>query len=350
VNRFALPLALAIALSGCEGFQAVGGHDAAVDGGPCDGACMPQPLATGLILPTALAVNGSDVYWLELGAAPERTDGTLTRVEKGSGCPAPGGSCRDLLEMYLPGPFWIALGPTAVCWIETFNADNESEIYCFDIGTGATRIVATGLHNSNSLAIDGNDLFWTNANQPGEVMTTPLAARSTTPPVALAKMRPRPTSVAVDGNALFWSEAGAVMTAARDGSNPRMVAANQTTPFAITTYGGFVYWSNGSNELWRAPEQAGDPPAMLLAAAPQPSSIAADASGLYWIEGGLPPNYLDQRLMRAGLDGSGGHAIATGLPAVSTIALDGDFVYWLQQGTPAANYTDGALLKLPKRL
>jgi hypothetical protein len=348
VDRFWLLLALAI--GGCKGFTVVHGDAGApLDGGPCDGACVPQPLANGLILPTALAVNSSDVYWLELGAAPERVDGTLTRVPKSTGCPPPDGGCRDLLETSLPGPFWIALGPTAVCWIETFNADNESEVYCFDIGAGSTRIVATGLHNSNSLVLDGDSLFWTNANQPGEVMTTPLGASSSMPPVALASMRPRPTSVAVDGNAIFWTEAGAVMTAARDGSNARVVASNQTTPFAVTAYGGFIYWSNGAGELWRAPELAGDAPAMLFATSPQPTSIVVDDSGLYWFEGGLPPNYLDQRVMRAGLDGSGRHSVATGLPAVSTLALDGDFVYWLQQGTPSANYTDGALLKVLKR-
>jgi hypothetical protein len=334
------------------------------DAGRCDGGpCPPVLLAKNLVLPIDVAVDGTHVYWAEYGPQNQGLEGTITRIPTNTTCLAADAGCLDVIAGQAPYGIFrvsgVALASQDVCWIEFY--EDQREVHCRSLLTGAKRSVSQSNPAAQGLVVDGNELYWVNggttgAASNGAVVHTPLTAAATTPVKNVATGRPFPTGVTFDVDTVYWTELGAtdggagVMAAFRDGGSRHALASGQRFPYGVAVYGAYVYWLDESaGSIWRAAKNGTTPAGAIVANQKSPYDLAVDATGIYWIARGTPPNYLDGRVMRAELDGSGVTPLDQGLPYPVAIAIDSTFVYYAMYGTASANYLDGKLMKVGKR-
>jgi DNA-binding beta-propeller fold protein YncE len=334
------------------------------DAGRCDGApCPPVLLAKDLVLPIDIAVDSTHVYWAEYGPQNQGLEGTITRIPTNTTCVLADAGCRDVMVGQAPSGIFrvnsVALASQDLCWIEFY--EDQREVHCRSLVTGTKRTVSQNNPGGQDLVVDGNELYWVNggttaAASNGAVVHTPLTAIATTPVKNVATGRPFPTGVALDVDTVYWSEIGVtdggagVMAAFRDGGSRRSLASGQKLPYGVAVYGAYVYWlDEGTGTIWRAAKDGATAAAAIVTSQESPYDIAVDATGVYWIARGSPPNYLDGRVMRAELDGTGVTPLDQNLPYPVTIAIDSTFVYYAMYGTAGANYLDGKLMKVGKR-
>jgi len=93
------------------------------------------------------------------------------------------------------------------------------------------------------------------------------------------------------------------------------------------------------------------PPGVLVASGQnRPAAIAADSSGVYWIDEGVGvgTDTIDGAVMKASIDGSGVATVVSHLVAPKDIALDATTVYFLGAGTSVAGFEDGAVMSVNK--
>jgi hypothetical protein len=151
--------------------------------------------------------------------------------------------------------------------------------------------------------------------------------------------------VAVSGGRVFWTAAptfggsdGKVIGAGFDGTNLVEIASGQTTPGAIAADGTGVYWLNAgpdatSGVVMAAP--AGRTPAPVASGQARPASIATDAGNVYWFNVGATDGS-DGAVYR--VPKTGGSAVllaeaqpnATGSPL--SLFVRGDRVYFTPRG------------------
>ena len=154
-----------------------------------------------------------------------------------------------------------------------------------------------------------------------------------------------PTNVTADADGIYWTDAGGLHAAARDGSNPRLVAAGLDSPSLVKPQGEWLYFAE-KGKIERIQKDGSG--LALIANAQTPYDLAVDSAGVYWLDQGTPPNYLDGQVMRADLDGKHARTVADHQPYLSAITSDADTLYWVYEGTEPANYLDGALWRAPK--
>jgi hypothetical protein len=352
--------AAALALTAGCGFQTSSSDDLAppADLGACDGPCKPEILAQNLVLPVDIAVNDTYVYWLEYGPQTQGLEGTVTRVRKSTGCAQADLGCLDLLANCRFRLESMTLGPSEVCWIEYY--EYARDVMCESLTSGAIRHVAQNQPYADRLATAGLNLVWvTGANGPtdggGAVMGQSIAnANPLRQTITYIGGRSRMSSVTAEPNVLYWSEVtttstGGVWAVALSDGGVRPILQGSGTPMRVVTFSDYVFWTDlVGGSIMRARKDGSDSPAPIATGRASPLHLAVDASGVYWIDLGTIPNYLDGVVMRADLDGANAAPLAQNIPIGAALALDSDYVYWAQQGTPTANYTDGAIVRIHK--
>ena len=250
--------------------------------------------------------------------------------------------------------------------------------------------------------------------------------------VAELPMGSAPYGLEVDANNVYWTNSGAtsgnppvlgsVMQSKKDGTGQVVLMMKEDTPFAVHVANGFVYWSSysvasimrrtpigggvifdlveapatrdfvlGTTHIWwtREPDDIQripiggvalglDAGIDLLTGNPLSNGIAADATGVYWVnkqdgyikrsdpdfandtplatgdvpwdievdatmmywsEQGSSPN--SGKIMKASkIDGANGTAIAMGQASPEGIAIDATTIYWANKG-------NGTIMKAP---
>jgi hypothetical protein len=297
----------------------------------------PSMMVGGLVLPVGVAVNDRHVYWLEFGPQNQGLCGMVSRVEKSAACD---GGCADVLSDMQFLVISLALGSDDVCWLGYYDAMRE--IHCMAIATGQIRTLADNLPYAFNLFSDGGNLFWSNGGKTGALQTSVIAQGGVT---TLASGLDTPTNVSADADGLYWTDAGGLHAAARDGSGARVVAAGLDSASLVKPGGDWLYFA----EKGKIERIKKDGSGLTLIANPQTTyDLAVDAAGVYWLDQGTPPNYLDGQVMRADLDGKHARTVADHQPYLSAITIDADTIYWVFEGTESANYLDGALWRAPK--
>jgi hypothetical protein len=208
-------------------------------------------LATGLCGPGAIALDEANVYWTNGG--PPSTDGESPSPD----CGPP--SNGVVMAMPLDGGFPVVLAPSQrrpwgiavdasyVYWV---NFTNPGSVWKVAKGGGEPVALAAPQTFPIGITVDATSVYWTNNDiADGGVMKVGIDGGD---PVVLAPAS-GPLGVAVDATNVYWAEPGrgAVMRVPLGGGMPSWVASGQNTPNNIRLSTTAVYWTAGSNMIWK---------------------------------------------------------------------------------------------------
>lgn len=202
----------------------------------------PENFASLQVLPRALALDETSLYWVNAGTYGGG-DGQVRRRYLDGGTVG-GIAILDALE----SPVSVELLAMKVFVSISGSGDTAGQIYASDITGAGGGIVASSQSLPRGLAIDATHAYWTNSGD-GTIMRAPHDGSE---PTQLLSGRPTPSDIAVDTKGIYWVEAGtpnefsdgAVMAARLDGSNVVTLAAGQRDPRKLAQDSSFVYFLN----------------------------------------------------------------------------------------------------------
>ncbi len=309
--------------------------------GPPEAAapCTAAELASDLDVPTSLAVDDTFVYWLELGAGAGT--GTLSSCAKG-GC----GGVPTVVASRLAGSASqsLAVDGSRLFWTESdlgLRACDKQA--CSPLG-----LIQTPVSPALApvyLAIDTATVFLgsiqsiESCSKNGCVAPTPLAGLVT----------PGAEVLAVDATSVYFLDGSAVRACALPAcaGGPRTLAAGLAqVPLGLAVDDAQVFFSIGGAAS--APDDAGailacpksgcaGAPRILAAKLRHPTDLAVDATEVYWIdEGTTAATAPDGDVEACSKSGCGGvpTVIASQQPLPAAIAIDDRCVYWANDGVP----------------
>jgi hypothetical protein len=322
------------------------GHDC--DGGSCvSGTCAALPpgtLATGQYTPTAIAVDATDVYWINAGIAmggmgcckrvPVYLGGQLLKCSRGGCGNRPtvlAGLSTAALAPALLNPYALTLDATNV-----YFTDGVSILACAKTGCGcAPRVV--GLVEADGLAVSGGTLLYTQTDD-GLVGECPTSGCTGTSEVAIEQAGPQ--GITTDDASVYWTTESSIHSCPLGGCgaagpsilwNGVFTQAN-TTGIAQDSEG--LYWTNAQPDeagsvLGCRKSDCGGTLVTFVAADTEPRGIASDGANVYWADSeGL------RTCPVTGCD-AGPHTLATS--AGVGVALGGTTLCFTDPGSSATN-------------
>ena len=335
------------ALSGCAGKSETGATNAGDDGGGCLRSCYVAPICSGAcwsaprlvavacsqLQPIALAVDSTNVYWVNEG-------GSIVKAPLAGGPPI-------TLASGQPNPQAIAIDSTNVYWVTNVTGVAQNAVLKMPLHGGAISTLATGL-DPRGIAVDTTSVYWTDGTRGGgRVWKVPISGvpdGGSPTLIATAKRPAGPTSILVDSSSVYWTEvptsgAGTVLKAPLDGGTAQTLASGQF-PIAMAVDGTSLYWTNewgGGGSVTKVPVSGGTP--VTIATGILPSGIAVDSTGVYWgdtsagtvnvipLDGGASTPIVRPILSVGGTSNCGGPV---------AVAVDSTSVYWtFQNGYPS---------------
>ena len=102
-------------------------------------------------------------------------------------------------------------------------------------------------------------------------------------------------------------------------TGPTLLAEVQTLTSCLATDGAFVYWSDGTPQIWKVPVDGGAPIA-VVAAGDKNTCVAVDDKGVYYVDGDT---------IRWTPTAGGAIVLASGQHVLGHIAVGGGYVYWI---------------------
>jgi len=157
----------------------------------------------------------------------------------------------------------------------------------------------------------------------GTVMSV---ARQGGQPNVLATGQDKPWRVSVDDLYVYWvgeSMKGSVMRVPKHGGEPAVVAS-ASAPATVEARGGDVYWLTGDGSLFRCAARGGSI-ATLAQTQTNPSRMALDRDAVYWTNG-------NGTVMKIAQAGGPTVVLASGQGDPRDIAVDDRNVYWSTRG------------------
>jgi hypothetical protein len=211
-------------------------------------------------------------------------------------------------------------------------------VYKCDLAGGAPNrlVIAPAGGNLGPMIVDASNLLWIQSGTSGPTSQIVKLALSTTTTSTLASGQSGPTSLASDGTNVYWTNAdGTVMVAAIDGSKaPTMIATGQGQPSGIVTDGARIYWVNAMPALsLQSTDLSGnDTRSSPLDQFGGTSTLSTVLDGSTLYVAGSDVGW------RIGTDGSGERRIFSSYDSITAIAVDDTSLYW----------TDAELRKMTK--
>jgi hypothetical protein len=302
-----------------------------IEAGPrCIRMPCPVVLASGVATSTAIAVDGTYVYWTDLGKE-ER----VHRVPKGGGATSLiGGWQYDVPDDGIvtdgKNVYWTLTGA-----IMKVSVDNTNLVTLFD-----------NVVQPEKMAVDATSVYWVEPAG-GLVQQIPIdGVKDGGAALTLftrQNLDDEPVALAVDSSSVYFAvqggfSGGAIMKVPIGGGTPVTLAALTDKPLDLAIDGTNIYFSTLLNEAIMKLPLDGGTPAMLAKGSGQ--RIAVDASYVYWTD------IVANLLMRAPLAGGAPEALAGGRGMA--IALDATNLYWIDYGVQSPDVPGGFVVSLAK--
>ena len=308
-------------------------------------------LASSLYDPQQLAVDSTNVYWTELTNSTAGS-GSVKMTSK-----AAGGAITTLASG-LNYPFGIAADSTYVY----FTEENGGTLKKIPIAGGQVTTLASGLNNPQYVAVDSSNVYftelgtWDSVNDvrenDGTIKEIPKNGGT---PVTLASGLAGPQTIAVDSNNVYWTEEANYLSGEGTIKSVPIAGGPITTlvsglsdsqSIALDTINGYIYYWGGWGILDKVPTSGGYP-IELVSGMNGTQPLATDGINIYWTEsenGGT--------LKKIAVSGGNTSIIAVGLQNPWAIAVDNSSAYWVQGSSFNSSSSDwnldGAIMKTAK--
>jgi hypothetical protein len=278
--------------------------------------------------PSAIAVDGTNVYWADSGNPPYPT-GSIWRL-------APGEMPLELAPQQT-NPLGIAVDSTHVFW--TTGVDSPSGgVWSVPITGGTATLVVQANAACVGIALTTNEVVWGQGTFQGSSALQRAPKQGGVPTTITST--PSPVSgMAIDGQSVFWTDSqspgGHVYRSDLAGAGgPTDLAGYQSSPIGIVRTSGTLFWANRgglSNDAGAIVTMPDDGGAMALATGLAASMrLAVDATDVYFCEMGEYDGFTGA-IGRVARSGGPVTRLATqqGMPV--GIAVDDKAVYWVNQ-------------------
>jgi hypothetical protein len=293
------------------------GHDC--QGATCSGGtCQPVVIATMQANAFAIAADDVNVYWTVQGTGG---NGAVMQA------PIAGGAAVPLAKPAPAYPSAIAVSGSTVYWV-----DSQS-VLSIPVGGGAQSTLAPGQYGSYAIAADVTGIYWTDYPymSPGSVFASSPAG---SPPRLLAGGQSQPMAITVHGGKVYFADQVDLMVVDAGGGGSAAPFAAGVYPYSVAADDHFVYFGAGMNGGEVIEEPVGGGAQVVLAKNQYyPDAIAVDADSVYFAtgEGG------SGTVMRVPIAGGTPVALATGQAYPTGIAINSTRVFWVNFGNGTIN-------------
>ncbi len=317
---------------------------------------------------TNLVSDGTYVYWVTSTASPN-----TYVIHK---TPVAGGTPTTVTTSSFPIAA-MAVDAGSLYWMENFFPDQTAgAIRKVSLSGGSPVTLASGFTSrGETFALNATAVFYTKANSPSSdsLIEVPLAGGA---PVALADLAATPQKLVADDANLYWIDGTTVSTLPVSGGSLVTLASTVNTPLDLLARANDVIWSettgsaHGETGAVRSVPKTGGPVSVITQGGDAPRELGADASWVYWTEGGpigltegfgriarvpagggaaltfvsgvtsdaAPIAVSDAqvfiadgfRVKRVPVSGGKVETVAVAYDGVTSLATDGAFVYWVE--------------------
>jgi len=229
----------------------MGGARGTITAYPKSGAREPRVLASEIVMPNALAVSATHVYWTD-GGSVERdyVDGFVGRA------PLEGGP-QSVIAAGEREPNGIAVSATHVYW-GRHQKGGLGELVRMPIEGGAIEIVAGGQRRIKRITIVGDAIYWISSQDTADAgAVIRKIGVGGGAPVDVVETERHICSMIVDGDAVYWSEPGDASSEEASGrilkkrlanGEPKVLASLQEKPCYVAVDATHVYFSTQSKD------------------------------------------------------------------------------------------------------
>lgn len=322
------------------------GHDCL--GGTCvAGRCEAITLVSGEHNPTALAVEGSFVYWTTAGTPKGSwVDGTLNRA------PTTGGP-KTILSSKLRATTALALSPNAF-WITSLGVTGVNGYLARIPRTGGAPTYLYNDINQTEVIADSAHVFWTNQNVAREVQRLPENGKGSPTIVAYGS---NGVGLTQDASNLFFPlitqppslrveifrvpKGGSASSAVKIGDIPLSNEDGDVTAMAADA--SSIYFCDYAGVVGRMNRSTGAVTTLAnVGTACESTTLVVDDDWVYWAT--------FSSIYKVAKTGGPPIELAALQQDVRQLAIDDDAIYWVIYGdSPTADYDHvGEIRKLAK--
>jgi hypothetical protein len=308
--------------SGASGSGATGSAPCSAAGGSGGGATAPTVLAHVPGQPTVLAVDCENLY-----VAPYEI-GVVTAVSLADGSqktlnPVSGNS--------------LAMDATHVYSVSPSGGDEAQGLVLACPKAGCTpsySTLATGQMNVWGVAVDSENVYWTNQGPPGAVMKAPLGGGAPTTLVGSGSA----TSIATAGGSVVFAGdvttgSALLMSVPVDGGPARVMFTPDSgnSVVGLTVDSSNAYFGTTDGVIGQVPLAGGTAVTLATNQGGGLLQMAVNSRNLYWAANG--------NIVTVPIGGGATTTLATGQSNPVGVAVDAANVYWSNMG-------DGTVMKL----